>query len=142
MVDGEWKIGGLPKDGEGRFVRPPTSFRRRVTADGSSGFPAEAGRYHLYISWACPWAHRTAVLRKLKGLEDAVSLSSVGAYMGDGGWTFSDGSGAFPDPLYGLRHPREVYKRADSGYRGPVVDFGEPRDRDRFGGPRQPEHRG
>ena len=116
MVDGEWKAGGLPKDGRGHFARPPTSFRDQVTADGSSGFPAEAGRYHLYISLACPWAHRTAILRKLKGMQGVVSLSGVEAYMGVGGWAFSDGSGTFTDPLYGLSYLREVYKKADPVY--------------------------
>ena len=75
-------------DEEGRFVRSGTTFRDFVTADDSSGFRAEAGRYHLYISWTCPWVHRTVILRKLKGLEDAVSLAVVGSFMGDDGWAF------------------------------------------------------
>ena len=66
FVNGEWK------NTDGRFVRSTTSFRDWITADGSSGFPAEAGRYHLYIAWVCPWAHRTAIMRTLKGLEDAI----------------------------------------------------------------------
>ena len=75
----------------GRFVRKASEFRDRVTADGSSGFEAESGRYHLYVSYACPWAHRTLIFRRLKGLEDMISLSVVNAYMGDEGWTFDDG---------------------------------------------------
>jgi putative glutathione S-transferase len=121
LVEGEWKTEGLPQDGEGRFVRSTTSFRDRVTADGSSGFPAEAGRYHLYVSWACPWAHRTAILRKLKGLEEAITLSSVEPYMGEDGWAFSNGSGAFPDPLYDANFLREIYTRSDPDYTGRVT---------------------
>ena len=117
LVEGEWKTDGLPRDREGRFVRSTTTFRDRVTADGSSGFPAEAGRYHLYISWACPWAHRTAILRKLKGLEE-ISLSSVEPFMGEGGWRFSED---FPDPLHGARFLREIYTKADPGYTGRVT---------------------
>jgi putative glutathione S-transferase len=121
LVEGEWKTQREFANENGRFVRPTTSFRDRVTADGSSGFPAEAGRYHLYVSWACPWAHRTAIMRKVKGLEDAISLSSVGPHMGDDGWAFSDGHGAFPDPLYGSGFLRDVYTRADPDYTGRVT---------------------
>ena len=70
----------------GRFVRQESSFRNWVTADGSSGYKAEAGRYHLYVSLACPWAHRTLIFCKLKGLEDSISLSIVDPYMGPQGW--------------------------------------------------------
>ena len=118
LVEGEWKTENRLRDEDGRFVRSDTSFRDRVTADGSSGFPAEAGRYHLYVSWACPWAHRTAIMRRLKGLEDAISLSSVAPFMGEDGWTFSDG---FQDPLHGAGHLREVYTKADPGYTGRVT---------------------
>ncbi len=85
LVEGEWKTDGLPRDREIRFVRSTTAFRDRVTAGGSSGFPAQAGRYHLYISWACPYAHGTASLRRLKRLEGAASLSSVEPFMSDDG---------------------------------------------------------
>jgi glutathionyl-hydroquinone reductase len=119
LVAGEWKTEGQREDGQ--FVRSTTTFRDRVTADGSSGFPAEAGRYHLYVSWACPWAHRTAILRRLKGLEEAVSLSSVEPYMGREGWTFSNRSGEFPDPLYGASYLREIYTKADPDYTGRVT---------------------
>ena len=121
LVEGDWKTQREFANENGRFVRSTTSFRDRVTADGSSGFPAEAGRYHLYVSWACPWAHRTAIMRKVKGLEDAISLSSVEPHMGDDGWAFSDGSGAFPDPLYGEGFLRDIYTRADPGYTGRVT---------------------
>src|SRR5918911_5781007 len=118
LVEGEWKTESRREDEEGRFIRPSSAFRHFVTADGSSGYKAEPGRYHLYISWACPWAHRTAVMRKLKGLEGVISLSSVGPIMGEGGWAFSE---AFPDPLYGMNYLREIYTKADTGYTGRVT---------------------
>jgi putative glutathione S-transferase len=121
LVEGEWKTEREREDSEGRFVRSETTFRDRVRADGSSAFPAEADRYHLYISWACPWAHRAAIMRSLKGLEGAISLSSVEPYMGEDGWAFSNGSGAFSDPLYGAGYLRDVYTRADPNYTGRVT---------------------
>jgi len=75
LIEGKWLSKREQEDSQGRFLRPSTTFRDRITADGSSGFKAESGRYHLYISWACPWAHRTAIMRTLKGLEDAITLS-------------------------------------------------------------------
>src|SRR5215213_3363306 len=97
LVEGEWKTERQQEDEEGRFVRPETSFRDSVTAGGSSGFEAEEGRYHLYVSWACPWAHRTAIMRRLKGLEAAISLSVMDPIMGEEGWVFSDALGTIPD---------------------------------------------
>ena len=112
LVNGEWSAGGeFPKDASGRFVRPDTAFRDWVTADGSAGptgeggFAAEAGRYHLYVSLACPWAHRTLIFRKLKGLEAMIGLSVVNWHLGDEGWTFADGP---------RRHPRSRARRAPS----------------------------
>ena len=121
LVDGEWTTNGIPKDSEGRFVRSETSFRDWVTADGSSGFMAEADRYHLYVAAACPWAHRTVLLRQLKGLEDAISLSIVDPFMGSGGWVFSDAPGAIPDNINGTSYLREVYTKADPDYTGRVT---------------------
>jgi len=121
LVEGEWITERRRQDEEGRFVRTETSFRDFVTADGSSGYKAEPGRYHLYISWACPWAHRTAILRKLKGLEDAVGLSAVGSFMGDDGWAFYDEPGVIPDTVNGAYYLREVYTRADPDYTGRVT---------------------
>lgn len=118
LVEGEWRTENSFANEEGRFVRSETSFRDRVTADGSSGFPAEAGRYHLYVSWACPWAHRAVIMRKLKGLDDAISLSSVAPFMGEDGWTFSDD---FTDPLYDSTHLRDIYTKADPDYTGRVT---------------------
>lgn len=121
LVDGEWTDRRVQEDSEGRFIRTETSFRGRVTADGSSGYPIEAGRYHLYIAAACPWAHRVAILRKLKGLEDAVSLSIVDPYMGGDGWMFSEEPGAIPDFVNGADFLREVYTKADPHYTGRVT---------------------
>ncbi len=121
MVEGEWKTERQWQNTDGRFVRSATSFRNWITADGSSGFPAEAGRYHLYVAWACPWAHRTAILRKLKGLEEAVGLSAVGSFMGEDGWAFYDEPGVIPDSVNGARFLREVYAEADPGYTGRVT---------------------
>ena len=122
LVEGEWKTeDSIPRDSEGRFVRSTTSFRDRVTADGSSGFAAEAGRYHLYVAYACPWAHRTIIMRKLKGLEGAISMSVVGSYMGEDGWGWYGEPGEVPDELHGSRYLREVYQKADGGYTGRVT---------------------
>jgi glutathionyl-hydroquinone reductase len=121
LVEGEWKIEERTGDEEGRFVRSSTAFRERVTADGSSGYEAEACRYHLYISWACPWAHRTVILRKLKGLEGAIGLSAVGSFMGDDGWAFYDEPGVIPDTVNSARYLREIYTIADPDYTGRVT---------------------
>jgi len=77
LVDGKWVKEWTERDAQGKFNRMPTQFRDRITADGSSGFKVEAGRYHLYVSLGCPWAHRTAIMWKLKGLEEVISLSIV-----------------------------------------------------------------
>ena len=99
-------------------MRAETLFRNRITSNGSSEFPAVAGRYHLYVSWACPWAHRTLILRKLKGLEDAVSLSVVDAFMDENGWAFSGNPGAIPDTVNGKQRLHEVYAAAVPDYTG------------------------
>lgn len=118
LVEGQWKTQRQFQNEEGRFVRTTTSFRDWVTADGSSGFASEAGRYHLYISWACPWAHRTAIMRTLKGLEEVISLSSVDPFMGDDGWMFSRD---YPDALNGAEYLREIYTKAAPDYTGRVT---------------------
>ncbi|MCZ6729298.1 MAG: glutathione S-transferase family protein [SAR324 cluster bacterium] len=121
LIEGQW-VEDPPRrnDASGRFMRAETVFRNRVTADGSSGCKAEAGRFHLYVSLACPWAHRTLILRKLKRLEDAISLSVVDHFMGDDGWHFSDNPGAVPDTVNGKRLLSEVYLAADAAYTGRV----------------------
>lgn len=111
----------------GRFVRKESSFRNWVTADGSpgptgvGGFPAEAGRYHLYVSHACPWAHRTIIARRLKGLEGLVSVSVVNWLMAERGWTFDAGPGVVPDPLVGAKVLHDVYTHADAAFTGRVT---------------------
>ncbi len=111
----------------GRFVRKESSFRNWVTADGSpgptgvGGFPAEAGRYHLYVSHACPWAHRTMIARRLKGLEGLVSVSVVNWLMAERGWTFDAGPGVVPDPLVGAKVLHDVYTHADAAFTGRVT---------------------
>ena len=90
LVEGVWQSGWYEPDDKGAFVRPDAEFRDRVSADGASGFRAEAGRYHLYVSYACPWAHRTLIVRALRGLEDVIPVTAVDPKMGDGGWAFGD----------------------------------------------------
>ncbi len=103
----------------GEFVRQQSAFRRFVTADGSSGFPAAAGRYHLYVSLACPWAHRTIVVRKLKKLEDAISLSLVDPIRDERGWAFTDETG--PDPVNGFSFLSEAYRATDPDFSARVT---------------------
>jgi len=121
LVEGRWTREGYETDEKGGFRREQTTFRDRVTADGSSGFPAVAGRYHLYVSLACPWAHRTLILRKLKGLEDAISVSVVDPVMGEDGWFFSDHPGSTPDHVNGARFLHEVYRKARPDMTGRVT---------------------
>ena len=121
MIDGKWTNEGYEKDEKGRFQRNPTTFRDRITADGSSGYPAVADRYHLYVSYACPWAHRTLIMRSLKGLSDAISISAVDPLMGEDGWQFSNFRGTIPDTVNKTQYLREVYAIADSNYTGRVT---------------------
>jgi glutathionyl-hydroquinone reductase len=122
LVDGVWRTDWYDtKRTGGRFLREATKFRDRVTADGSSGFPAEAGRYHLYVSLACPWASRTLVFRKLKKLEEAISVSIVDPEMGDDGWVFSTGPGCIPDTVNGFTYLHQVYTAAKPDYTGRVT---------------------
>ncbi|MEQ9354510.1 glutathione S-transferase family protein [Coleofasciculus chthonoplastes] len=121
LVNGQWTKEPYQQDPEGRFKRNPTKFRNWVGADGSTGFKAESGRYHLYVSLACPWAHRTLIMRKLKGLEEAISLSIVDPFMDEDGWEFSDAPGCIPDTVHGTRYLREVYLKADPNCTGRVT---------------------
>jgi len=102
----------------GAFVRQEYSIRDRITADGSSGFPAEPGRYHLYVSLACPWAHRAVIVRKLLGLEEVISMSVVDPIRDERGWAFREGRGYGPDPVNGFRFLSEAYLRTDPTYTG------------------------
>ncbi len=122
LIAGLWK--DIPRDTRstgGDFVREESVFRDWISADGSSGFKAEAGRYHLYVSLACPWAHRTVIYRKLKGLEKAISLSIVDPLMDVNGWAFTDRPGCIPDTVNGASFLYEIYLRARPGYYGRVT---------------------
>jgi putative glutathione S-transferase len=113
LVEGEWVTDAdIETDEEGEFQRQEQVFRDRI---GTDEFPAEAGRYHVYISRACPWAHRVAMTRALKGLDDAISLSIVQPERYDDGWEFSE---KHSDPLYGADYLRELYVRADPDFTG------------------------
>ncbi|MEZ4380031.1 MAG: glutathione S-transferase family protein [Nannocystaceae bacterium] len=121
LVDGEWRDGwyDTAKTG-GRFVRTESTFRRWVRADPAAPFPAAAGRYHLYVSLACPWAHRVLLVRKLKRLEGIIGLSVVSPLWGAQGWTFA-GAPTGADALLGIEHLHELYTRADPAFTGRVT---------------------
>ena len=128
LVDGQWKDEWYDtKSTGGKFKRKPSQFRHWITADGSagptgnSGFKAEPGRYHLYVSLACPWAHRTLIFLKLKGLEDMISVSVVNPYMENHGWTFAPRDGVIPDPLFNAEYLHQIYTQADPHYTGRVT---------------------
>ncbi len=122
LVNGKWTDQWYDtKSSGGRFVRKESHFRDWIRADGSTPFQPEPGRYHLYASLACPWAHRALIFRKLKGLEGAITLSIVDPYMHENGWAFSDAPGAIRDSLHGSRHLHEIYTRADDDYTGRVT---------------------
>lgn len=110
-----------PSDKGGAFVRRDSVFRRWVTADGSSDFLAEPGRYHLYVSYACPWAHRTIIVRMLKRLENVISLSVVDPIRDERGWAFRDVAGASEDPVNGFAYLSEAYAATNPDYAGNVT---------------------
>lgn len=109
---------------DGHFKRVESGFRNWITADGEQGpsgdggFPAEKDRYHLYVSYACPWANRTLIMRKLKGLEDYISLSVVNPYIDDEEWNFKPGDGVIPDPIYNAKDMKEIYQHVEPGFDG------------------------
>ncbi|MCV0397415.1 MAG: glutathione S-transferase family protein [Rhizobiaceae bacterium] len=128
LIEGVWHdVWYDTKESGGRFQRKESSFRDWVTANGnppegkSRGFKAEPGRYHLYVSLACPWAHRTLILRKLKKLDDVISVSVVHHFMGKNGWTFLAEDGATGDPVNGADFLHQVYTKADPSYTGRVT---------------------
>ena len=128
LIDGVWHDRWYDtKSTGGRFLRRDAQFRNWVTPDGApgpsgeGGFEAEPGRYHLYVSYACPWAHRTLIFRKLKRLEDAIPVSVVHWHMGAEGWEFRDGPGCTPDTANGARTLREIYLKATPDYSGRVT---------------------
>lgn len=128
LVDGVWQDRWYDTESTGgRFVRQDSAFRNWVTADGSpgptgrGGFKAEPGRYHLYVSYACPWAHRTLIFRALKGLAGMIDISVVHWFMGDQGWTFKSGEGVIPDPLMQAGYLHQIYTKANPSYTGRVT---------------------
>ena len=120
-VDGVWTNAWYMPDEKGRFVREPTQFDCQVSADGSLGFVAEPGRYHLYVSLACPWAHRTLVMRNLKGLKEAISISIVHPHMGENGWEFADYPGSTPDTVNHASRLHQIYTLAEPRFTGRVT---------------------
>jgi putative glutathione S-transferase len=128
LIDGVWQDAWYDtKSTGGRFIRKDSAFRSWVTADGSpgptgqGGFTAEPGRYHLYVSLACPWAHRTLIFRALKGLEEMIGLSVVHWRMLEQGWSFEPGPGVIADPIRHARYLHEVYTAAEPAYSGRVT---------------------
>lgn len=128
LVDGQWKNQWYDTDSTGgRFERSASAFRNWITddgtpgPDGAGGFKAEPGRYHLYVALACPWAHRTLIFRKLKGLEDMISLSVVNPIMRRHGWTFRPGYKVHGDPINNAEFMHQVYTRALADYSGRVT---------------------
>jgi putative glutathione S-transferase len=119
LVDGSWQDTWYPtaKTG-GRFRRKAAQYRAQIDSEGE--FPP-SGRYHLYVSLACPWAHRTLIARKLKGLEEIISVSVVDPLMGSEGWVFSSAPGCTPDPLNGFTHAHQLYTATDPAYTGRVT---------------------
>lgn len=120
MFDGVWHAEdrSFPTSG-GAFQRPNAVFRDSIAPGGA--FPPQAGRYHLYISLACPWAHRTLIFRRLKGLEGMIGLSVVHWLMGDNGWTFAPGPGVVADPVLGAQYMHQIYAKADPHFTGRIT---------------------
>lgn len=121
LIDGVWKDQWYDTEKTGgRFVRWKSRYRNWITPDGSpgptgqGGFVAQPGRYHLYVSYACPWAHRTLIMRALKGLQDSVSTSVTNWYMGEQGWTFEEGPGVIPDNVHHARTLYQIYLADDA----------------------------
>ncbi len=122
LLDGKWSDHWYDtKSSGGRFVRKESSFRDWVRADGSTAFAPEVGRYHLYVSLACPWAHRTLIFRQLKKLSSVVSVSVVNPLMAAGGWTFADAVGATPDDVNGVQFLHQIYTLAEPAFTGRVT---------------------
>lgn len=121
LIDGQWTTQWTERNNKGKFERMPTQFRDWVTADGSSGLQAEPNRYHLYISLGCPWAHRTALLWKLKGLESVIGLSVVDPIISEQGWKFSDRPGCIVDSVNSADYLWQIYVETDSFYTGRVT---------------------
>ena len=109
------------RNDQGEFTRQEDQFQDWVTRDGSSGYPAEPGRYHLYVSLACPWAHRTIIIRKLKKLEEVIWMTVVDPIRDERGWAFRNGPGYSEDPINGFKYLSEAYKATDPNYKARVT---------------------
>ncbi len=122
LADGKWVDQWYDtKASKGKFVRQNSKFRQWIKADGSTAFEPEAGRYHLYVSLACPWAHRTLIYRTLKELEKIISISIVDPVMLENGWEFHDSPGSIPDPIHQADYLYQIYLKADPEYTGRVT---------------------
>jgi putative glutathione S-transferase len=121
LVEGVWTNEWYAADERGHFVRDETRFHNTVMANGSNGFAAEPKRYHLYVSLACPWAHRTLLGRRLKRLESVISISICHPHMGENGWELRDYPGAIPDNVNGAKYLHEIYTKAKKDYTGRVT---------------------
>ena len=122
LVEGKWTDKWYDtKSTGGRFERKESTFRNWIRADGSTDFEPESGRYHLYVSLACPWAHRTLIYRRLKGLEEHITISVVNPIMLENGWTFGEGDGVIPDTVNGSEYLHQIYTAAEAGYTGRVT---------------------
>ena len=128
LIEGKWHTDWYDtKSTGGKFQRTASGFRNWITKDGSPGltgkgdFKAEPDRYHLYVSLACPWAHRALIFRKLKGLEELISISSVNSFMGDQGWTFKSGNGVITDNVNHKSRLHEIYTKTSENYTGRVT---------------------
>ena len=122
LVEGKWTDRWYDTESTGgRFERKDSSFRNWIKADGSTDFEPESGRYHLYVSLACPWAHRTVIYRRLKGLEEHITISVVNPIMLENGWTFEEGEGVIPDTVNNAEFLHQIYTAADPGYTGRVT---------------------
>ena len=128
LIDGHWQDIWYPtEETKGQFIRSAAKFRNWITTGGAagpsgkSGFKAEENRYHLYVSYACPWANRALIFRKIKGLEKIISLSVVHWHMAEDGWTFQEGPGVIDDPFFNAAYLRDIYLQADNHYSGRVT---------------------
>ncbi|MGD6735221.1 glutathione S-transferase family protein [Photobacterium leiognathi subsp. mandapamensis] len=128
LINGKWHTDWYDtKSTGGKFERKASSFRNWITKDGSAGITGEAGfkaelnRYHLYVSLACPWAHRAIIYRQLKGLDSMIPMSVVNAYMGENGWNFEAGDGVVADPIFNAQFLHQIYTQADPDYTGRVT---------------------
>lgn len=122
LIDGIWHDeNNLNTDKEGRFLRPESGFRQYVSSNGESGFKAEPHRYHLYVSYACPWACRTLIMRKLKGLEKIISVSFTDPLMGKNGWSYGESGKETRDEVNDIHYLKELYLAAKKNYSGRVT---------------------